>query len=91
MDFVVVTSKSGDHFGQFVFPKFVLVDKGIIIKSGKDGKRGIRVYPPWDIATNEQAKKTQSWQVKYFLPIRNDNSTNLDFAKKLFAKIEEIK
>ena len=49
MDFIVITSKSGENFGQFIFPKTVLANKGIInnTQNGKEGKRGIRVYPPW--------------------------------------------
>ncbi len=90
IDFIIITSKSGDNFGQFIFPKPVLADKGIITRNGKEGKRGIRVYPPWDIATNKQAEKTQSWQTKYFLTIKKDNSTNLDLTKKLFTKTNEI-
>jgi hypothetical protein len=90
IDFIIITSKSGDNFGQFIFPKSVLADNGIITRNGKEGKRGIRVYPPWDITTNRQAIKTQSWQTKYFLTIKNDNSTDLDLTKKLFAKTKEI-
>jgi len=86
IDFVVITSKSDNNIGQFIFPKQVLADKGIISKDGKGGKRGIRVYPSWDITTNRQAEKTQSWQTKYFLTIKNDNSTNLDLMRKLFDK-----
>jgi len=37
-----------------------LADKSIISKNGKLGKRGIRVYPPWDMVTNKQAEKTQT-------------------------------
>jgi hypothetical protein len=66
LDFIIITSKSGNNFGQFIFPKSVLVDNGIITKNGKEGKRGIRVYPPWDIVTNKQAIKTQSWQQNIF-------------------------
>src|SRR5690606_8412066 len=84
IDFIVVTSKSGDSIGQFIFPKTVLADKGIITQNQKDGKRGIRVYPSWDIVTNKQAEKTQNWQIKYFLTIKNDTSTDLDLIKKLF-------
>jgi hypothetical protein len=86
IDFVVITSKIGDNIGQFIFPKSVLADKGIISRDGKDGKRGIRVYPPWDTVTNRQAEKTQSWQTKYFLTIKSDNSTDLDLTRKLFNK-----
>lgn len=90
IDFIVITSKSGSNFGQFIFPKFVLADKGIISKNRKAGKRGIRVYAPWDIATNNQAKKTQNWQSNFFLTIKNDNSTDLDFTKRLFTKSNSI-
>lgn len=82
-DFIIITSKSGDYFGQFMFPKSVLADKGIITNKGKNGKRGIRVYPPWDITTNKQAQKTQSWQTKYFLTITKDHLTDLTLIKNL--------
>ncbi|MES2566807.1 MAG: MepB family protein [Bacteroidota bacterium] len=83
VDFIIITSKCGDNFGQFLFPKSVLANQRIITKNGKEGKRGIRVYPPWDIATNKQAEKTQSWQTKYFLTIKNDNSSDLAMVKRL--------
>lgn len=76
--------------GQFVFPKSVLADKGIITRKGKEGKRGIRVYSPWDIVTNKQAEKTQTWQTKYFLSIKKDNSTDLDLARKIISKNNDI-
>jgi len=83
IDFMMITSKSGDNFGQFIFPKSVLVEKGILSSNGKVGKRGIRVYPPWDSVTNKQAAKTQSWQTTYFLSIKQDHSTDLAFIKQL--------
>jgi hypothetical protein len=85
IDFIIITSKSGDNFGLFIFPKVILAEKGIITKNNKEGKRGIRVYPPWDITTNKQAIKTQSWQTKYFLTIKNNKSNDLDFVKKIFT------
>lgn len=85
-DFVIITARNDSNFGQFIFPKSVLADNGIITRNGKEGKRGIRVYPPWDIATNKQAMKTQNWQTKYFLTIKNDNKTDLDLATKLLSK-----
>ena len=69
VDLFVVSVRDGKHFGQFVFPKNVLCEKGIVSKNGKGGKRGIRVYPPWDITTSSQAKKTQAWQTLYFFEI----------------------
>jgi hypothetical protein len=82
-DFFVINVKSGEQFGQFIFPKSALVEQGIVISSKHKGKRGIRVYPPWDKPISKQAMKTQSWQLKYFLEV---NKTNLDLylAKKLY-------
>ncbi len=89
MDFIIITSKSGENLGQFIFPKLVLADKGIITQNGKEGKRGIRVYPPWDIPTNKQAEKTKIWQAKYFLTIKKDDSA-IDLARQLLTKPIEI-
>lgn len=86
LDFIIITSKSADNLGQFIFPKSILAAKGIITKNGKAGKRGIRVYPPWDLASNKQAKQTQAWQLKYFLSITK-NGTDFELAKKLLAEI----
>ena len=85
IDFIIITSKCNNHLGQFVFPKSVLVDKGIISQNGKGGKRGMRVYPPWNITTNKQAEKTQSWQINYFVTIKNDDTTDLDVMRKWFG------
>jgi len=84
IDFIIISARSDGNFGQFIFPISVLADKGIITMNGKEGKRGIRVYPPWDVATNKQAEKTQSWQIKYFLTINPESSTDLDRMKRLF-------
>ncbi|WP_293302524.1 MepB family protein [Pedobacter sp. UBA4863] len=72
-DFMIITTIKDDKIGQFIFPKQILKEKGIVSLNGKSGKRGIRVYPPWDIVTNAQAKKSQNWQVKYFLSIEDSN------------------
>jgi hypothetical protein len=83
VDFMVITSRSGNNIGQFIFPAAVLADKGIISLNGKGGKRGIRVYPPWDTVTSKQAGKTQSWQTSYFVPIHKDSQTGLELIRKL--------
>jgi hypothetical protein len=90
IDFIIITAMSGNNFGQFIFPKTVLASKGIITLNRKEGKRGIRVYPPWDTPSNKQAQKTQSWQTNYFLSIKNDNTTDLNLAKKLLTKPKHI-
>lgn len=66
-DLLVVSVRSEQHFGHFVFPKMVLCEKAIVSTSQKEGKRAMRIYPPWDKAENAQAKKTQAWQLHYFI------------------------
>lgn len=83
LDFIIITSKSGNKMGQFIFPKSVLVEKGIITNKGKQGKRGIRVYPPWDSVKSKQAEQTQRWQTKYFVLIEADNIPVPELKKKL--------
>lgn len=83
IDFIVVASESDHSFGQFIFPKAILAEKGIIRVNGRYGKRGIRVYPPWSRTTSKQAAKSQCWQVEYFLEVRKDGPSDLDVAKKL--------
>lgn len=87
IDFIVITAKNGENMGQFIFPKRVLAEKGIMTQNGKIGKRGIRVYPIWDIVTNKQAEKTKSWQIKYFLEIKKGVSSDQDRARHMFNQI----
>lgn len=84
VDLFVVSVRSGERFGQFVFPKIVLFEKGIISKDGAGGKRAIRVYPPWDIADSRQAKNTQTWQLMYFFEITPNGSLDIKRIQKLF-------
>lgn len=64
--FLLIVSTDGLNTGVFIFPKEVLLKQGILSKAGKGGKRGFRVYPPWDIITSKQAIKTKSWQSGHF-------------------------
>ncbi|MBC7390620.1 MAG: MepB family protein [Opitutaceae bacterium] len=84
LDFIIITSKDGENLGQFLFPKSVLVEKEIISTNTKEGKRGIRVYPPWDVVTNNQAKKTQAWQIKYFIDLKDDLDKKIALLTQLF-------
>lgn len=70
-DLLIVSCRGALDFGQFVFPKSALRENGIVSEKGKGGKRGIRVYPPWDEPTSRQAERTQKWQSAYFLRIEN--------------------
>jgi hypothetical protein len=68
-DLLIVSVRTENHFGHFVFPKKVLCEKGIVSSDESEGKRAMRVYPSWDKTDNPQAKKTQAWQVLYFVHI----------------------
>ncbi len=72
VDLVVISSRDSGHFGQFVFPREVLCERGIMSRDKSAGKRGFRVYPPWVTTTNRQAHSTQAWQVNYFLHLDED-------------------
>jgi len=64
--FCVIAARIEDQLGFFIFPSEILNHQRIFSDENRDGKRGIRVYPPWDVAKNKQAQKTQQWQLKYF-------------------------
>lgn len=83
VDFLIVSTRKGDLLGQFVFPKTVLVKKGVFSVPEREGKRAIRVYPPWDEPTSKQAQQTQQWQLDYFLAMPIDKAIDLERAKML--------
>jgi hypothetical protein len=83
MDYCVIHFKSGSKLGQFVFPKAVLIEKGILSSSKRRGKRGFRIYSIWDKTKNKQAISTQKWQLDYFFEI-NDH-LDFNFVKKLYS------
>jgi len=84
IDFVIVSVQKEYLLGQFIFPKEILLKKGIFTTPIKEGIRATRVYPPWDETTSKQAQKTQQWQLNYFLSI--SDKTDLNRAKFLLGK-----
>jgi hypothetical protein len=84
VDFFVVSTRNANRLGQFVFPKAVFCEKDIVSVKSEGGKRGIRVYPPWDKATSRQAEKTQKWQADYFLEIPQNGPIDLLRAQTLY-------
>ncbi len=72
IDFFVISVRYFERLGQFVFPKALLHTKNILSRSGKGGKRALRVYPPWATPTSPQAYKTQAWQLPYFFEVDID-------------------
>lgn len=84
IDLFIISARKDNRFGQFIFPKSVLCEQGIVSTNDKEGKRAIRVYPPWDETLSKQAQKTQKWQMDYFLEIPCDKSINMELVKKLY-------
>ena len=85
IDFVIIHTITDTHAGQFIFPKSVLYEQGIFSGNNKEGKRAIRVYPPWDIAANRQAQKTQQWQLNYFIALDKGKAIDKSSLKKLLS------
>lgn len=84
-DFYLIETKKDMQHGLFVFPKKVLVQQQIL-SSIKEGKRGFRVYPIWDVAENKQAKKTQVWQSNYFINFNQDNEKLKECFQNIFKE-----
>ncbi|KAF2342516.1 MepB family protein [Flavobacterium tistrianum] len=84
IDFVIVTVRKDQNWGQFIFPKKTLLEKGIFSTQNKEGIRATRVYPPWDETTSKQAQKTQKWQLDYFFNFSDQSKIDLEEFKKVF-------
>lgn len=84
INFYIVNVRKENKLGQFVFPKNLLIKQGILSSEAKDGKRGFRIYPSWDIVKNKQAERTQKWQMKFFYIVNNDIDFN--HVKKLYIE-----
>ena len=84
IDMVIISVRDKENFGQFIFPKSILIEKRILTSKNKEGKRAIRVYPPWNKTDSKQAQKTQQWQLNYFLEISDIESIDSVRMKSLF-------
>lgn len=84
IDLLVVSVQKDDLYGQFVFPKAVLIKQGVFTDA-KEGKRAIRIYPSWDITESAQAKKTQKWQLEYFLEISKEKPLDIERVRLLYS------
>lgn len=81
-DKLIVLIDDGDKQGQFIFPKAILEQKGIVTSPTKKGKMAMRVYPSWEDNLNAQATQTQKWQSEFFIRISED--TNLEHLEALY-------
>ena len=75
---IITVFKDNDTFGQFLFPKDVLLNKNILRSETTKGKMGIRVYPSWDKPANKTAIKTQEWQLRYFFVVTDRNALPIE-------------
>jgi hypothetical protein len=87
VEFIIISTRDGNNFGQFVFPKAVLGERDILSIHGKGGKRAFRVYPPWAMTSSRQARNTQLWQLKYFLDMSVISSIDYERAQMLYPSM----
>ncbi|MCB9228313.1 MAG: MepB family protein [Deltaproteobacteria bacterium] len=66
-DYVIINVHNVKRSGAFIFPKDVLVKNRIFSHQDITGKRAFRLYPPWENELNQQATKSQEWQIRYFV------------------------
>jgi hypothetical protein len=82
---VINTFTSKNNFGQFVFPKEVLVKQNILKTATTKGKMAIRVYPIWEKPTSKQAVETQKWQLEYFVELSDPNHLPIQELLRLYS------
>ena len=64
---IAVADADGARQGFFIFPRSVLIERGVMSRAGQGGKRALRVYPPWCAPEAPQAQRTQRWQGQWFV------------------------
>ena len=79
----IIAVRKEMKLGVFIFNKTILIEKKILASKTAPGKRGMRVYPTWDLTESKHAEKTQLWQSEYFVEISNENKIDIAKAKKL--------
>lgn len=82
---VINTFTRNNNFGQFVFPKEVLLKQNILKTATTKGKMAIRVYPRWENPTSKLAIETQKWQLEYFVGMNNTNSLPIQELLRLYS------
>lgn len=66
-DYLIVAVIDDELNGYFLFPRELLVEKGILASSKYQGKMAFRVYPKWCNQLNKQQGKHKSGNVNIFL------------------------
>ncbi|HCZ2602926.1 TPA: MepB family protein [Staphylococcus aureus] len=65
-DYLMIIVIDEELSGYFLFPRELLIEKGILTTFEHKGKMAFRVYPKWCNQLNKRAEQTQKWQCKYF-------------------------
>ncbi|UEX89906.1 MepB family protein [Staphylococcus ratti] len=81
-DKIIINVIEGAKNGQFVFPKSLLLEKGILSSDHTKGKMAFRVYPCWEKALNATALRTQKWQAPYFIDL--SEVTSLETIQQIY-------
>lgn len=83
-DYLIVNIMDGEREGQFIFPKALLKQKGILRSITMPGKMAFRAYTPWDQDLNSSATKTAKWQIPYFVELPVENPTR-DYLRQVYG------
>lgn len=87
IDLVIISVRKEKELGQFIFPKSILLEKGVFSTNKKEGKRAIRVYPPWSETSSKQAQQSQKWQLQYFFEVLPEKANLIsDFLHDIIEK-----
>lgn len=82
---VINTFEQDNKFGQFIFPKEILLQQNILSSSSTKGRMAMRVYPSWDHPTSHQAKETQKWQSTYFIDMSSSDTLPKNRITEMYA------
>lgn len=84
-DLLVITCIADNKLGQFIFPKEVLLKEKILRTQSQTGKMAMRIYPVWDTTVSNQAKRSQTWQLHYFVDLSDSNNLPIDKLLNLYS------
>lgn len=98
LDYLFIQVENESERGMFIFPVDLLISKGIVSSSTNSekavkGKTGFRVFPPWSQDRGKHGmkvfsasgKKTQAWQLPYFIKMAVDGSIDTSKLKLILS------
>lgn len=89
-DQLMASVRTEHWIGKFIIPKKVLIEKGILSTDSKEGKRAMRVYPAWDKVYNAQAKRTQAWQLEWFIEFSPEGQLDISRLEYLLEQKSQL-